>query len=234
VPLSEIARARQATTSAGEGGRRRMCEQRLERASEGQTGPRRLSQHRVALPGDTEPANAGARAEPRARNPCRTRSAANPTAVDGGSDRRAVLQDDAGILRVTERADVAATSAHRDAPSRRAAIQEERHVGRRPVQVAARRAGSQRLPVVVRQETGHAVRSPAAVDVARGALEVERAGGASRGPSESLRREHCRKGEREDDSDRARRHENGRYNGGASARFFRGRSDGDKPGPSVA
>jgi len=63
---------------------------------------------------------------------------------------------------------------------------------------------------------------------------VERAAGGRRRPSESLGREHCRKGERENDSDRARRHESGRYNGGASARFAPARGDADEPGPSAA
>ena len=56
------------------------------------------------MSGDPEPASAGAGAEPRARDSCRTRCAANATSVDRGGDRRAVLQDDAGILRVAERA----------------------------------------------------------------------------------------------------------------------------------
>jgi hypothetical protein len=160
-----------------------------------------LSQQRIALAGDPEPSSADARAEPRARNLCRTRCAANAAAAGGGDDRRAVLQDGAGILRVTKRADVSTTAADRDAPLPRAAVQEERHVGRRPIQVAARRARSQRLPVVVQQEASHTGCTPAAVDVSGRALEVECPRRAGRGASQCLRDGHPRKSERDEERD---------------------------------
>src|SRR3954454_2162001 len=127
-------------------------------------------------------------------------------AVCRRSNRGAVLHDDARILRVTERPDVSATAADGDAPSLRATVPEERHVGRGPVNVAARGPWSQSLPAVVPQETGHAGRVAAAVDVPRGAPEVERPSGASRRSSESLRDEYRSDAEDENESGAARRH----------------------------
>src|SRR3954463_15378161 len=127
-------------------------------------------------------------------------------AVCRRSNRGAVLHDDARILRVTERPDVSATAADGDAPSLRATVPEERHVGRGPVNVAARGPWSQALPAGVPQETGHAGRVAAAVDVPRGAPEVERPSGASRRSSESLRDEYRSDAEHENEGGAARRH----------------------------